>query len=625
MDTTIIQSIQEAIENDEENQKFFQAYDDIDNLVWQLPAGWETKDYIRTRISTDGHDALRGLGSLFDTHNPKWEILPRGAADKDNAEEQERWLEWMMKRANQVGEKSPFRTALHHAGKYNRVILQVDYLPYWLPKDKKDWSKEQKAAAKAGPFCITVHNPRNVYYEMGKYGLKWVASVSVLTGQEIINHWSAYEGTTEEGKKIKSSLAKLEREMEDVDDPTYIHVDYTSHDKRCVAVFLGDTITDFENYEAGGNHITLVDTENKLSFINWTVVTGDGDPLLHSMHIGGSWENQNLIDTLVDSTVLRRAFFPILKHTSLSGNEIDINYDGSQDTVELKQGENVEVMQPPPIDTALTQLTATNSGRMSQSLGVRNLQSMQMSGNVQYSTMNAYIQLQMNALEPYKRTCEKAWEQAAEIMFYWVKETGDSVTGYRAKPKSEQKFKGEAITLGPEDFEIEDLHIACELIANTPTDKMQQVNMYSSLKQAGAQIGWGELLERLGMGNPEVLKQDWMTEQLENVAMQNFVEELKAKLQLQIQAQTMQMQSQLQQQQMAQQQQMQMEQQAQQAAMQAPQGAPQSAMPQGQGGAPIPPGGDAVIPGGATNDPNQGGTPPMMSAPGMTQNQVNGG
>jgi len=68
---------------------------------------------------------------------------------------------------------------------------------------KVDWDKqsretpkllsaEQKAAMKAGPFCVTVHNPRNVYYEMGKYGLKWVASVTKLYGQEIINHWSVY-------------------------------------------------------------------------------------------------------------------------------------------------------------------------------------------------------------------------------------------------------------------------------------------------------------------------------------------------------------------------------------------------------------------------------------------------
>ena len=622
MEQSIIESVQGAIETDEESQGYFQAYDDIDQLRWELPNGWEAKDYIRKRVSTIGHDGLKSLDSLFDTHNPKFEILPRTEADKDNAEEMEVWLEWHMKRANQIGDKSPFRQALHSSGKYSRVILQVDYLPYWLP-EKKKWTPEQKAAAKAGPFCITVHNPRNVYYEMGKYGLKWVASVTKLYGQEIINHWSVYGGEGDEGKKVKSAIKKIEKDIENDSEACYIHIDYISFEKRSVACFKAESLEQFEDMNSDTDHISLVDTDNKLGFINWSVAIGESDPLLHSMHISGSWENQNLIDTLIDSSVLRRAFFPILKHTSMGGTkELDVNYDGTQDTIELANGEDAQTLQPPPIDTAITQLASVNTDRISQNLGIRNLQSMQMSGNVQFSTMNAFIQLQMAALEPYKRTTEKAWEQAAEIMFKWVEKTKDTVTGYRTKSKGEgKKSAGSSITMTADDFEIEDLHIKCELIANTPTDKMQQVNMYSALKQAGAQIGWGELLERLGLGNPEVLKRDWMNEQLEGVAMQNFVEKLKAEIQMEIQAKTMQMQSQLQQEQMMQQQAMQMQQQA----MQAPQGAPQSAMPQEQAGPPNMPQGDAVMPEGQMNDPAAGGLPPMMSAAGMTRNQVNGG
>ena len=599
MEQSIIESVQGAIETDEESQGYFQAYDDIDQLRWELPNGWEAKDYIRKRVSTIGHDGLKSLDSLFDTHNPKFEILPRTEADKDNAEELEVWLEWHMKRANQIGDKSPFRQALHSSGKYSRVILQVDYLPYWLP-EKKKWTPEQKAAAKAGPFCITVHNPRNVYYEMGKYGLKWVASVTKLYGQEIINHWSVYSGEGDEGKKVKAAIKKIEKDIEEDDEVCYIHVDYISYEKRSVACFKAESLEQFEDMAPDADQISLVDTDNKLGFINWAVVVGDSDPLLHSMHISGSWENQNLIDTLTDSLVLRRAFFPILKHTSMGGTkELDINYDGSQDTVELTQGEDAQVLQPPPIDPAISQLAAVNTDRISQNLGIRNLQSMQMSGNVQFSTMNAFIQLQMAALEPYKRTTEKAWEQAAEIMFKWVEKTKHAVGAYRTKSKGEgKKAKGASVIVSPEDFEIEDLHIQCELIANTPTDKMQQVNMYSALKSAGAQIGWGELLERLGLGNPEVLKQDWMNEQLEGVALQNYVEKLKAEIQMEIQSKQMEMQNQMQQQQQMQQMEMQQAQQQ----MQGPQ--------------------NAVIPDGQMNDPAAGGLPPMMSAPGMTQNQV---
>jgi len=634
MKSETIEAIQGAIEADEEMQGYFKAYDDIDNLKWDLPAGWDVQDFIRKRVSTDGHDALRSLANLFDTHNPKWEIMPRGEAERDRAEEKERWLEWHMKRANQIGEKSPFRKALHNAGKYNRVILQVDYLPYWLPEKEKNWSKEQKAASDAGPFCIEVKNPRNVYYEMGKYGLKWVANVSLMYGQEIINHWSAYapeDAKKDEEKKIKSAISKLEKELENDSECKYIYVDYTSHDKREVAAFKCPSLASFENLESDAEHITIVDSENKLSFINWVVVSGDSDPLLHSMHVGGSWENQNLIDTIVDSTVLMRAFAPVLKHTSTVGTPLVVAFDGTTPVIELKQGETADAIMLPPIDSALTQLAGINAGRIAQSTSIQKLAGMDMVGNVQYSTMNAYIQLQMTALEPYKRTTEKAWEQAALIMFKWLKETGDTVVGYREKVSKPGQTEGDAIMMEPDDFDTEDLFISCELIANTPTDKMQLVNMYSALKREGAQIGWGELLERLGMGVPEVLKQDYITEQLEQISLSNFVEELKAQLQMKIQAQTMQMQSELQMQQQQQQAELQKEQAAQQAELDAqtaqaeqspaPQGAPQGMMPQSMG-ASMGASGDTVMPGGPMNDTSQGGMSTMQSAPGMTRNQV---
>ena len=213
----------------------------------------------------------------------------------------------------------------------------------------------------------------------------------------------------------------------------------------------------------------------------------------------------------------------------------------------------------------------------------------------------------------------KAWEQAAILMFEWVKQTGDTVSGYREKVTGDGQFKGQEITVSPEDFNTEDIYITCELIPNTPTDKMQLVNMYSSLKQAGAQIAWGELLERLGMGTPEVLKQDWMQEQMESVALSNFVEELKAQVQLKIQAAQTQMQMGLQ----MQQQQAQMAQQQQQAQMQQAQAMQEQAMsPEQSGAMGNSPTGDAVMPEGQMNNPAAGGMPPMQSAAGMTRNQV---
>lgn len=600
MDKKILEQVQDRVEEDEDNQKLFAAYDAMDNMDWELPAPM-VKDWVRKRVSTDPHDALKTMANIFDTYNPKWEILPLGEADMDRAERLTAWLEYHMAKANQAGERSPFRKALHNAGKFNRVILEVDYLPYWLPKDRNKWSKEQKANALHGPFCVTAHDPRCIYYEIGKYGLKWVANVTNMDAQDIIDHWSIYESDSDEGKQIKRGLAKVKATYEDA-DCDFIYLDYTSNTRRVVAVFKtnSETIDDFCEVNAE-DAITILDTENKLGFIPFAVATGDSDPLLHSMHIGGTWENQNLIDTIVDSSVLRRAFFPLLQHSSPTGKDLDINYDGTQDVVELGMGEQVGTLVPPPIDTGLQQLAQINAGRMGQTAGIRNLGLQDIAGNVQFSTVQAQIQLQLTALQPYKRTAEKALAEAGLIAFRWLDVADTTEVAYRTKPKSEAQVKGEAIAVNADQFDPDVMQVTCELLSAAPTDKQAMVNMITTLKQAGAQISWGEGLERLGFGNKEILKQDWLKEQMENLALSFYGKQKDAELQLQ----------------MAQAQQAMAQQQQEMMAMQQP------PMPPEQSGAMANPNTqDPMMQGGMMNDPNQGGMPPIMEAPGMTRNNV---
>jgi hypothetical protein len=226
-------------------------------------------------------------------------------------------------------------------------------------------------------------------------------------------------------------------------------------------------------------------------------------------------------------------------------------------------------------------------------------------GNVQFSTVQAQIQLQLTALQPYKRTDEKALVQVAQIMFRWIKYSGKSESAYRTNPKKDGQAKGDMITIGGEDFDPDRMIITCELLSAAPTDKQQLVNMYTTLKQAGAQVSWGELLERLQLGNPEMLKQGWLDEQLEGASLQDFVEKMQMKRQLEMQAQQMQMQMQAQQ--------AQQEQAMQQQAM-----SPEQAGAMGN----PPTQGNAVIPGGQQNNPAAGGQPPITAAPGMTRNNV---
>jgi hypothetical protein len=617
----ILEKIQERVEYDKEQQDLFIAYDDMDNMVWALPDGLVAKDWVRKRVNTSAHDAIKQMSNIFDTHNPKWEILPLGEEDGDRAEELETWLEFHAAKANKNGEFSPFRQGLYNSGKFNRVIYEVDYLPYWLPANKEDWSKEQKANAANGPFCITAHDPRCIYYEIGKYGLRWIANVNNVYGNAILDQWRIYQSESDEGKQIRSGLAKIQKIIDEDEESEFgfIYINYTSNEDRLVAAIKTSksgvyqiTEMDLESEDL----IIILSGENKLGFIPFAVATGDSDAILHSLHVGGIWENQNMLDTIIDSSVLRRAFFPLLKHSSPTGKELEIDFNNAQDTVEQGPGEDVQTLVPPPIDQGLAQLAQANAQKMGQAVGIRNLGLQDIAGNVQFSTVQAQIQLQLTALQPYKRTDEKALSHLALLMFKWVKKSGKASTAYRTggRVKKEGQVKGAEILVTPDDFDPDVMMISCELLSNSPTDKQQLVNMYSTLKQAGAQIPWGELVERMGFGNPEVLKQEWLDEQIENSALKSFVDQQAAQLQLQVQQQQMMMQMQ------AQQAQMQQQQQAQQQQPTPEQMAAQQQAAQ-EGGA-NPPQQDAVQAGGQENNPAAGGQPAMQSNPGLTRNNV---
>lgn len=597
MDNKTFERVQARVEEDKERQDLFCAYNDMDVMKWTPPSSL-LKDWVRIRVNTEAHDALKTMANIFDTYNPKWDIMPLGESDTERADSLEVWLEYHMQKANQNGAGSPFRKGLHNSGKYNRVIYHVDYLPYWLDKDKNKWTHEQKAAYRNGPFCVEAVDPRSFYFEIGKYGLRWVAQISNIDGQDIIDHWGVYEGESDEGKQIASGLKKI-RNVMDEDESDFVYLDFTSHEQRTVAAWRTsrEGISDFCDLSFE-DAIIILDGENKINFIPYAVAEGDSDALLHSMHVGGIWENQNMIETIVDSSVLRRAFFPLLKHTSATGEDLDISYDGAQDVVEQKMGEQTEVLMPPPIDTGLQQLAQINSQRLGQSAGIKNLGMQDIAGNVQFSTVQAQIQLQLTSLQPYKRTDEKALIQAAYIMFQWIEKTDSTEIAYRSenRVKSDSQFVGEGITVSVGDFDPDAMIITCNLLSAAPTDKQQLVNMIATLKQAGAQIGWTDAIESLQLGNPQQLKKVWMAEQIEGAALQNFVAELQSQLRVKEQAQILQVQMQMQQAQAA------------------------AAAPPPQEGTPSQ--GDAISPSGSGYDTGSGGQPPMMATPGLTRNNV---
>lgn len=562
------------------------SFDNMVNMVYEPPEGLSAMEDAVFFVDPGAHDAEKVAANIFDTYNPKWDILPRGPSDKDNAEKLERWLEWQMAMTNLHGETEPSRIAMTHSLRYNRICAQMDYLPYWLPKDKKKWTKEQKQMMKGGPYCIILHKPHCVHYEMGKYGLRWVASVALVPAGEVLDHWEGYANkTTDEGKKIAKAVKQVQDILDDDPEAEVVLVDYTSIDKRYVACWVAETIEfDILDEKDDRDLIEFVDGDNPLEFINWVISVGSSDALLTTLHRGHLWQNTNDAESIKRTAAYRLAFQPAYLEEGV-GEDVEADFTGTQVGMKVPAGKKVTWLIPRQLDPAFNELSAQDRTLMNSSTSIQQISNVSNSSNVQYATADLFMQISLTQLESYKRTFEKAWKELGILCFQWLKQADATEIGYRRADKGKPLARGEQIVVGPNDFVQDELFIECKLIANTPTNKMQLVNMAVQMKQAGLQVPDEEHIEKLGFGNPEALQERWFEEQTTLLAFQMFTEEQKAALQMMIAQKQAEMQMQMQN-----------------AALEA-------------SGQANPDQGQPVIPGGEGANTNNGGMPGVMSAP----------
>lgn len=246
---------------------------------------------------------------------------------------------------------------------------------------------------------------------------------------------------------------------------------------------------------------------------------------------------------------------------------------------------------------------------MTASLGIGQTATLQAS-NVQHSTLQELLTVRLAQLEPYKRTAEQFMTQLAILMFRWSKKNNKILKAARMYSKGQDKPKGQEILVTPDDINLDALYIECQILPNNQNDQMQLVNQISMLKQSGIHIPDKEFVEKLNMGNPAVLDEEWQKQELFNAVLQAKLKELMAEVDVKTQAAIMQIQAgiQMQQQQAQLQQQMAM-------AQQQPQGGPAGQAP-AQQGQPLP--SDQMTSGQGFNAA-AGGTPPQTANPSITQ------
>lgn len=597
MDNPILSKIRRRFIVDKEQRKELYAYDDMVEMRWKLPDGLVEKAWAVKYIDPICHDAEKVATNFFDTYNPKWDVLPLGPEDQDAAEEKETFLEWHMTRANRHGDTEPIRDILKHSLRYDRVACQLDYLPYWLPKDRSQWTDAQKEAMWSGPFCVYVHDPKEVFYEMGKYGLRWVAKVANVPASDVVDHWEIYN---------QADISQVQKWLEKDPKARVVLVDYTDLDQRYVGCWQVQTADLSENQFDQRGFVPIFEGKNDLGFINWAIASGSSGSMFQALHRGDLWVNANRTESIKRSDIYRRAFYPLGMEEGV-GDDIEFDYSGDQVIVKVPPGKKLTPLARPPVDPGWAELSAEDRSVMSESTSIQTLSGIRPHSNVQFATVNAFIQLSLSNLEPYKRTAEKVLAIMGGMCFKWLEVTSKGDNSYaeyatRSRPRKDSAGnlhkKGEKLAVTAGSFDPEHLYIDVTLIANTPSDKLQLSNIALQLIQSGMPIPMEEHMERLGYSNPDVLKAAWEREQIEKAAVQNYLQQqsfnAQQQLRQQIQAEVMK----------------QMQQQQQQAQKQAQEQAQQQ-----QNGNPM-------VPGGPGFNPAMGGSSPAEAAPQVTQTQI---
>ncbi len=628
--------IAEMMTNDSESYEIFYQVDKMYHGEITLPQQLQDFDDVRIIKDSSPHDALYNATVALANSRIRLDVTPLGDAEAEfvQANRMEQALQWNWEKANMRGAKRKIESIADSALRYDGCVTRVDDLMFWLPKDKSKWSKANKRAARLGRFVLAVIPPHNIHVQSSDIsGTFCVLSARNLALSEVLDYYESIAGTNKEGAKIKATLRALREEVgeqEGYEEQRFMLYQYTDDDKRLdYGHLMGEDNTIDDSGGTDADHV-FIDTENKLPFINYTARLGGSEvetdpkykyhPMLASAHWHELWQNSVLARSLVFSDIIRR-----IRETREfyrgSNTELVPPDDGAGGAKALPP--NVDVVRPQPttVDPQAFQVLEELAGSLLQTTSASALGNLSRYSNTAFSTMNAIVQVEMGKLNPQKNIIQDTIADQCYLFCEWAKFTKVPIQAWREEPAKvgeTQLPRGEEIQIGEGDYDLYRTFIKCTITPETPTDKMQQMNIVEKLVLMG--MSAEEALEMMNVPHAGLQKDKRALEILKDGKVQALIAKFTALAQGDAQVETAKKMAVLQQAQA-------------QAAQQQTQPSAPSGLPAGpQAGAepsPLPvattqTGTPFEGMGGSGVNPAEMGTPPVEGAPGMGREQMNG-
>lgn len=602
--------VTEMMVNDNEAYAIFDAVDKMFHGTIDLPPELDDFEDIRLIKDSSPHDALYNATVVLANSRMSLNVVPLGNAQGEfvKANRMEEALQWNWNRANMRGVSRKIWSIAHSALRYDLSVTRVDDLIYHLPKNKKLWTKANKRAARAGRFIISVIPPKKIHFQVSEIGGAFcVVSARNLPLAKVLEYYEGMAGVDRVGKQIKTTVSDIKESLknDDYEDVRFMLYQYTDDDKRLDWGHVTEGTEEDDN-GGGASDFVFIDAENKVPFLNYTVRGGasdvETDPMYtyHPMLAGAEWHdlwrNSVLTKSLVFSDILRRIREVRDVYTGSATDLVEPD-DGSGGAKALPPGTQMQRLSPSQIDPQALALMDSLGMSLNQTTSASALGNLARYANAAFSTMNAIIQVEMGKLNPQRNIIQDTISDQCYLFCEWTKFTKQPLQAWRHEMKKVDGVElpyGEEIQVSDKEYDLDRLFIGCTITPDTPTDRMQTMNIVEKLITLGMSAEEG--LEMMNVPHADLQKDKRALELLKdgmlNALIQKVTEIMKGQAQVAVQ-------------------------QMMQAAVPQPQ--PQGA----QGGVPPQPGPFSGL-GGAGFNPAEGGQPPIEGAPGMGREQMNG-
>ena len=502
--------------------------DKMSRLEWELPSGMNLQ-WMRNVKTTAPYDAIRAgvrVLSGLDEHikiepasvlKAVGGISPESEEARHVANEWERALKWQMDLA--VRRRSILRQDVPRSAiKYDEVVGQVIHLPTQIRaiENMQGSASRQKAALARGQFAIIPRNPRNVYVRYSDYMAESVLYIKIMSPQRIMREWN------------NEKLGKLIEDKEA--DKKWIFFDYVDYDSRAVFCYPGEDPTKIgldEKSKGSGKFIELMMEDWPYDFLPWSAVVGGSQlesaphfsrfPMLYGVYKAEQWITANILGSLQVSEAIAEAARPDLVRSGPDPESIELQYDTVGGAFDVPPAHEIKVLEQKPLDPALREAYDRFVADMARATIPSVLITAEAAPEETFSGFNLRIQQAVGALLPWKLLSERWFAETYRIMLYWAKASNTPIEGFGDN--------GQVYRINPKDIDRERLYLDVELEPDVPIDKQQR--MLTAI-QASQQLKMPtrQILEMLGVTDPERMVDQWMMEQLEFAYLQGQTERI---------------------------------------------------------------------------------------------------